>query len=134
MMVYVMITMCMCVVMGLFVMGRMVCSFMVLVMILLVVVRSIEIRIMSVNQTKFLIINIVIQVWHQSMRIFMGIMVIMFWRVMTVPGMLTMVWIGISFHCFMVMVSPMLLYTVKLWVELCVSHMFSRLTFNEMNI
>ena len=107
---------------------------MVLVLILLVVVRSIEIRIMSVIQTKFLIINIVIQVWHQSMRIFMGIMVIMFWRVMTVPGMLTMVWIGISFHCFMVMVSPMLLYTVKLWVELCVSHMFFRLTFNEMNI
>ena len=114
--------------------GRMVCPLMVLVLILLVVVRSIEIRIMSVIQTKFLIINIVIQVWHQSMRIFMGIMVIMFWRVMTVPGMLTMVWIGISFHCFMVMVSPMLLYTVKLWVELCVSHMFFRLTFNEMNI
>ena len=114
--------------------GRMVCPLMVLVLILLVVVRSIEIRIMSVIQTKFLIINIVIQVWHQSMRIFMGIMVIMLRLVVAIPGMLIMVWIGISFHCFMIMVSPMLLYTVELWVELCVSHMFSRLTFNEMNI
>ena len=120
--------------MGLFVVGLMVCSLMVLVAILLVVVRSIEIRIMSVIQTKFLIINIVIQVWHQSMRIFMSIMVIMFWRVVAVPRMMIMVWIGISFHCFMIMVSSVLLYTVKLWVELCVSHMFFRLTFNEMDI
>ena len=133
-MVCVMIIMGMQVVMGLLVMGRMVCPLMVLVAILLVVVWPIEIRVMSVIQTKFLIINIIIQVWHQSMRLFVNIMVIMFWRVMAIPGMLIIMWIDISFHCFMIMVSPMLLMSMELWVELCVSHVFFRLTFNEMNI
>ena len=107
---------------------------MVLVAILLVVVWPIEIRVMSVIQTKFLIINIIIQVWHQPMRLFMNIMVIMLWRVMAVPRMVIIVWVDVPFHCFMIMVSPMLLMSMELWVELCVSHVFFRLTFNEMNI
>ena len=68
------------------------------------------------------------------MRIFMSIMVIMFWRVVAVPRMVIMVWIDISIHCFVIMVFSMLLYTVKLRVELCVSHMLFWLTLNEMNI
>ena len=131
MMINVMFLMRMQVVMGLLVLGCVVCSLMVLVAILLVVVRSIEMRIMSVIQTKFLMINIVIEVWHQSMRGFMSLIVITFWRVMAV---VIMVWISISIHCFMIMVSTMLVYAVKLWVELCISHVVFWLSFNEMNI